>query len=264
MSATDLTTLIKAISGDHVVAFFLVAARVTPLFVVAPLFSSPLMLGRVKTIVALALTIGLTPLAAHGQHLPTDPLAVLGLMLAGLLVGFTFAYAVGAVFAAVQGAGVLSDSVCGFSFGATVDPVNGNQGGALTNFYSFVGLAVFLAIGGDAWTLRGIQATFRVIPIGRGPRLESLVGGAAQMLGTVFLGAVEVAAPILLALVVTDIGFGMVAKVVPQLNVFAVGFPIKIGVGLLVVMASMPFLGGWMTSQLDASVGAALHSLQIA
>ena len=62
--------------------------------------------------------------------------------------------------------------------------------------------------------------------------------------------AIEVAAPILLALVITDIGFGMVAKVVPQLNVFAVGFPVKVGVGMIVVMASLPFLGGWVTSQL--------------
>jgi flagellar biosynthetic protein FliR len=264
MSPNDLTTLIKAISSDHVVAFFLVAARVTPLFLVAPLFSSPLMPARVKGIVALALTIGLTPFAAHGQQLPSEPLAVLGLMLTGLLVGLTFAFAVACVFAAVQGAGVLSDSLTGFSFGSTVDPVNGNQGGTLTNFYSFVGLAVFLAIGGDAWMLRGIQATFRVIPIGRGPRLDSIVGGAVQMFGTVFVGAVEVAAPIVLALVITDIGFGMVSKVVPQLNVFAVGFPVKVGVGLLVVMVSMPFLASWMTSQLDTSVGAALHSLQIA
>ena len=112
--------------------------------------------------------------------------------------------------------------------------------------------------------LKGLQATFVAIPITRSPRLTPLVAGAVQEMGSVFVGAVEVAAPVLLALVVTDIAFGMVAKVVPQLNVFAVGFPVKVGVALLVVMASLPFLGGWITSQLDASVGTALHSLQLA
>ncbi len=264
MSTADLRTLIKAISADHVVAFFLVAARITPLFLVAPLFSSPLMVPRVKSVVLLGLTIGLTPFAAHGLTLPTEPLAVLGLMLAGFLVGLAFAYAVGAVFFAVQSAGVLSDAITGFSFGSTIDPVNGNQGGALTNIYSFVGLAVFLAIGGDAWMMRGVQATFKVIPIDRGPQINSLVGGAVQMFGSVFVGAIEVAAPLLLALVITDIGFGMVAKVVPQLNVFSVGFPAKIAVGMIAVMASLPFLGGWVTSQLETSVGIALHSLHVA
>jgi flagellar biosynthetic protein FliR len=175
-----------------------------------------------------------------------------------------FAYAIAAVFASVQGAGVLADAVSGFSFGASVDPVNGNPGGALTNIYAFAGLAVFLAIGGDAWVMRGIEASFRAVPIGRGPNLDALVGGTVQMFEGVLLGAVEVAAPILLALIVTDVGFGMVAKVMPQLNVFAIGFPVKVLVAVLVVMASLPFIGSWLTSQLDASVGAALHSLQIA
>ena len=91
-----------------------------------------------------------------------------------------------------------------------------------------------------------------------------MVSNAVALVGQIFLGAVEVAAPILLALVVTDIAFGMVAKVVPQLNVFAVGFPVKIGVALLVVIAALPFLAGWMTGQLESSVDAAIHTLQVA
>jgi len=56
----------------------------------------------------------------------------------------------------------------------------------------------------------------------------------------------------------------MVSRVVPQLSVFAVGFPLKIGIGLLVVAATMPFIGGWLTDQLETSVAVALHSLRIA
>ena len=65
----------------------------------------------------------------------------------------------------------------------------------------------------------------------------------------------------MLALMITDVAFGMVSKVVPQLNVFAVGFPIKVGVALLVVAASLPFLGGWMSNQIATSVATALHAL---
>ena len=65
----------------------------------------------------------------------------------------------------------------------------------------------------------------------------------------------------MLAVIVTDIAFGMVSKVVPQLNVFAVGFPFKVGVALLVVGVSLPFIGGWMNNQLADSVGAAVNSL---
>jgi flagellar biosynthetic protein FliR len=131
----------------------------------------------------------------------------------------------------------------------------------MTNFYTFMGMALFLAIGGDAWTLRGLDATFRVIPIGHGPHLGSLMNGALSMFSTVLVGALEVAAPVLLAVTVTDIAFGMVSRVVPQLNVFAVGLPMKVGVTLIVVGVSLPFLAGWLTGQLDTGVVGVLHSL---
>ena len=88
----------------------------------------------------------------HGQHIPTDPLAVAGLIVVNMLVGLPLAFAVACVFAAVQTAGGLADIVSGFSFGATVDPINGNQGGAFAELYGLVGVVLFLAIGGDAWT----------------------------------------------------------------------------------------------------------------
>ena len=110
---------------------------------------------------------------------------------------------------------MLADAVSGFSFGQTVDPVNGNQGGALDQrVLASIGLAMFLAIGGDAWMLRGHPGHVPLVPLGKGPRISSLVGRRdRRSFGTVFVGAVEVAAPILLALVSPTSRFGMVAKV---------------------------------------------------
>jgi flagellar biosynthetic protein FliR len=264
MTASTLTTLVRDIAGNHVLAFFLVLARVTPLFIVAPVFSSPQLIGRVRTILAVGLAIGLTPLAAHGVNLPSDPLSVAGLLIEGIIVGFAFAYAIACVLAAIQGAGVLADFLTGFSYGSTIDPVNGNPGGALTNLYVMVGTMLFLVIGGDAWTIRGLALTFRAVPLSGGPNATSLVAGAESMFSAVLVGAIEVAAPVMLVLVITDIAFGMVSKVVPQLNVFAVGFPVKVGVGLLTVGVAIPFIGGWMSGQLENSVTSALHSLSVA
>lgn len=259
-----MSQLIQQLGGaEHVTAFFLVLARVGPLFTFAPLFSSKMLSARVRGIVAVGLSVGLTGLAVRGQSVAGDPLAVTALLVQNLLVGMAFAFAVGVVFSAVQAAGTLADSASGFSFGAQVDPVNGNQGGAFTQLYGLVGVALFVAIGGDAWTLRGLARTFTLVPLTRAPKLDGLVGGAAQIFGALFTAALEVAAPVMLAMVITDVAFGMVSKVVPQMNLFGVGFPLKIGVALLVVSASMPFIGGWMSDQLASSVGAALQSLSI-
>jgi flagellar biosynthetic protein FliR len=152
---------------------------------------------------------------------------------------------------------VIADGLSGFSFGSQVDPINGNPGGTLTSFYSLVGMALFLAVGGDAWTLRGLGATFTAVPLAHPlstPELRGMIGGAESIVGVVFLGAVEVIAPVMLAVLVADIAFGLVSRVAPQLNVFAVGFPVKIGVSLLVIAVSLPFLAGWMTNQLQDAV----------
>jgi flagellar biosynthetic protein FliR len=69
---------------------------------------------------------------------------------------------------------------------------------------------------------------------------------------------------VLVALLVTDVAFGIVSRVVPQLNVFAVGFPVKVAVALLVVGASLPFAANWISEQLSVSVGAALGALHVA
>ena len=253
MSQLTLNTLLTQIGSDKVTGFFLVLARVSPLFVLAPLFSSKMIPARVKGIVAVGISIGLTPLAVHGQHIPTDPMAVAGMLVVQILVGLAFAFAVGMVLAAIEAAGALTDMVAGFSYGSTLDPVNGNQGGTMTNLYSLVGLAMFIAIGGDAWTLRGLQKTFDLVPLTKAPQIASLTSGVEQAFATIFVSAVEVCAPVILALLITDVAFGMIAKVVPQVNIFGVGFPMKVGVAMLVVAASLPFLGSFMSDQIASA-----------
>lgn len=264
MSAPTLANVVKLLGGTGAVTgFFLVLARVTPLFVLAPLFSSKMLPARVRGILAVALSIGLTPIALHGQRVPGSPLQVAGLVTEGLLVGLLFAFSVGAVFAAVDAAGHLVDNQSGFSFGATVDPINGNQGGVMASLYGLVGTAVFIAIGGDAWVLRGLARTFALVPLTRGPEIASLAAGAEQAFSSILVSAIEVAAPAMLALLITDVAFGMVSRVVPQLNVFGVGFPVKVGVALLIVSAALPFTGNWMSNQLETSVGTALSALHL-
>jgi flagellar biosynthetic protein FliR len=126
-----------------------------------------------------------------------------------------------------------------------------------------VGLVLFLAIGGDAWTLRGLSLTFNAIPIADSFRPRPLISTVESASASVLLGAVEIAAPVILAIMITDIALGMISKVVPQVNVFAVGFTVKVGVTLLIVGVSLPFMGGWMTSQLETSLFSTLHGLRI-
>jgi flagellar biosynthetic protein FliR len=259
-----VSEIISALAGNELAGFILVLARITPLFFIAPLFSSEMIPARVRGIIAVGLAIGLTPIAMHGQHVPSDPVLLAGLVIEGLLTGLGFAFTLAILLAAIESAGALIDVVSGFSYGSLINPMNGQNSAVITRFYSLIGTLIFLIIGGDAWTLKGLDRTFTLVPLTQGPRISSLVGGAEQVFTTVFASALEVAAPVLVALLITDVAFGVVSRVVPQLNVFAVGFPTKVAVALLVVGTSLPFFANWISNQLTVSVGAALGALHVA
>jgi flagellar biosynthetic protein FliR len=256
--------LLRQLAGNDLAGFILVLARVTPLFVIAPLFSSQIIPPHVRGIIAVGISIGLTPIALHGQHIPTDPLLLGGLVIEGLLVGLGFAFTLAVLMAAVESAGSVIDVLSGFSYGSLINPMNGEETAVITRFYSLVGTLIFLVIGGDAWTLKGLARTFQLVPLSSGPRISSLLGGAEQVFANVFTAALEVAAPVLVALLITDVAFGVVSRVVPQLNIFAVGFPTKVAVALLVVGASLPFTANWISNQLSVRVGDALGAMHVA
>ncbi len=258
-----LQQLLEQLGPDRVGAFFMVLARVSPLFVLAPLFSSKMIPGRVRGIVAVALAVGLSPVAGADVHLPTEETAFAALLGKELLVGLAFAFALGALFAAVTIAGSFLDTMIGFSFGSLVDPVTGNQSTVLQQLYSLVSVLVFIAIGGDAWVIRGLARTYEIVGLTQYPQLDAMVAGAVSAFTQIFLAAIEVAGPVILALVLTDAAFGVVSRVVPQLNVFQVGFPAKVVVGLLLISVSLPFVAGWLADELQRDVGAAMQTLKV-
>jgi flagellar biosynthesis protein FliR len=259
-----VTKLLSELAGNNLAGFILVLARVTPLFVIAPLFSSQIIPPHVRGIIAVGISIGLAPIALHGQHIPTDPLTLFELVIEGMLVGLGFAFTLAVLMAGVESAGSLIDVLSGFSYGSLINPMDGQETAVINRFYSLVGTLIFLVINGDAWTLRGLDRTFQLVPLTGAPRLSSLFDGAEQVFSTVFAAALEVAAPVLVALLITDVAFGIVSRVVPQLNIFAVGFPTKVAVALLVVGASLPFTANWISNQLSLSVGDALGALHVA
>jgi flagellar biosynthesis protein FliR len=259
-----VNALLRQFSEEQVAGFMLVIARIAPLFLVAPMFSSKMIPARVRGIAAVGLAVGIAPLAMKGEHVPLDIMSLGALAVKELLVGLAFSFAIAALFAAVTAAGSLADTLIGFSFGALFDPITGNNASVLSQAYSLVGVAIFIAIGGDGWVIQGLNHTYDLVPLVDYPALGPMVAGVQHAFVGIFVAAVELAAPVLLAVIITDAAFGVVARVVPQLNVFQVGFPAKVTVGLLVIGVSLPFAAGWISDELQRSVGAALQSLRVA
>lgn len=260
----DVNELLARFSEQQVAAFFLVLARVSPLFLLAPLFSSKQVPARARGVLAVALTLGLTPVVSRHAKIDLDTLPYALLILKELLVGLAFAYGLSALFAAVQAAGSLLDTLIGFSFGSLVDPITGNQSTVLSQMYALFGAAIFVAIDGDAYVVQGLARTYDAVPLLKSPAIGSLVQGAQTAFSGIFISAFEIAAPVLVAMIITDAALGVVSRVVPQLNVFSTGFPAKMIVGLTLIGVSLPFVSGFIGDQLETTVVTALHTLRIA
>ena len=257
----DPNTLLAHFSEQQVGAFFLVLARVSPLFILAPLFSSKMVNPRVRGIVAVALAVGLMPVVKHGD-IDLEVLPYFGLVVKEVIVGLAFAYALHAMFAALQVAGTLLDTLIGFSFGAIVDPITGTQSAVIQQMYSLFGVAIFIALGGDGYVIAGLGRTYEVVPLLDTPAINSMVQGAQVAFSGIFVSAFMIGAPVIIAMIIVDAAFGVVTKVVPQMNIFAVGFPAKMIVGLTLIGASLPFVAGFVGNSVESTVFEAIATLK--
>ena len=261
---TGAETLLQQFGEQQVLGFFAVLARVMPLFIVAPLFSSRSMPPRVRGVAAVGIAFGLAPIVARGAVMPTDVLGIAFLMGKELLIGVSYAFVLACLFAAVATAGTLLDFSVGFAFGAAIDPLTGNNSAVISQMYVMFATAIFVIVGGVEWVVQGLARTYDLVGITEMPDLGTMVDGAVTSFLQIFVSAIEICGPILLAMIITDAAFGMVSRVAPALNVFAVGFAVKIGVGLLLLALTVPYVGMWIGDEVQGSVTDALRTLKVA
>jgi flagellar biosynthetic protein FliR len=258
-----VNSLLQQFGASQAAGFILVLSRVGPLFVLAPIFSSRMIPARARGVAAVAISMGMAPVALRGNTIPTDVFNLGGLIAKELLVGFAFAFAVAVVFNAVSVAGSFLDVLVGFSFGSLIDPITGNQSPVLSQLYGLVAVMIFIAIGGDAFMIEGLAKTYDLVGVLEFPSLNALIGGANAAFVGIFISALEIAAPVLIAMIITDASFGVVARVSPQMNVFQVGLPAKILIAFLVIGASLPFAAHYIADSLHGGINDSLKSLKV-
>ncbi|HEV7641626.1 MAG TPA: flagellar biosynthetic protein FliR [Gaiellaceae bacterium] len=252
---------LPGVARTEAVAFILVLSRIGGIFFLAPVFSSRIIPARAKLIAALAISLALTPIAEHGQRISDDPIVITQLLVKEIGIGLAFALALGTITAAVQAAGSLIDTLAGFSFGAIIDPMSGVNAAVLSQLYSVFTALVLVLSGGDRLMIEALARSYTLVPLGTMPQPGRLAGLATNELSQLALVGVELAAPVVVALVVADASFGLVARAVPQMNVFVVALPAKIILTFAIVAASLPVLALHLQDQLNASIQNGLAAL---
>lgn len=215
-------------------ATMLAGVRTTAFVMIAPPFSYGAIPARIKAMLAMALALAMSGAVSPGYaSLGTGPFfAALTLQ---VLTGAVLGFLVLVCFSAVQAAGSLIDVFGGFQMAQAFDPQAMINGAQFTRLFQMTSLALLFASGGYQVVLAGLARSFDVIPVdgllSLASPAEMLVDGVVQM----FLASVQIAGPLILVLFLADAGLGLITRVAPALNAFAMGFPIKILLTLVLV-----------------------------
>ncbi|WP_110588067.1 flagellar biosynthetic protein FliR [Microbacterium suaedae] len=223
-----------ALDFSWIEAVALACVRITAFIVVAPPFSHSMIPMRIKAMLGIGIALATAPVVAPGyEPLGTGPflMALAGQVLTGALLGFL----VLALFSAVQGAGHLVDMFGGFQMAQAFDPGTNLNGAQFTRLFQMTAILLLFTSDGYQLILGGLFRSFDAIPvtgiISFDRPAELLTGTIGQMM----LSAVQIAGPLLIVLFLADAGLGLITRVAPALNAFAMGFPIKIGLTLILV-----------------------------
>lgn len=217
----------------------LAGVRLTAFLVIAPPFSYAGFPARIKAMLGIGLAIAIAPRVAEGYTtLDTGPFLVSLVM--QLIIGFFLGFLVVMAFSAVQSAGNLIDLFGGFQLAQAYDPQAMINGAQFTRLFHMAALALLFSTDGYQLILGGLMRSFDAIPVtmnlSEAPNPEVLVTAFSQL----FLSALQIAGPMIIVLFLADVGLGLLTRVAPAINAFALGFPLKILI--TVVFAGVVFL----------------------
>ncbi|MFG6448194.1 flagellar biosynthetic protein FliR [Roseateles sp. BYS180W] len=231
--------------------------RMLALLAAMPVFSQRSVPMRVRIGLALFVAVSAQPSLPPIPALPLDaPLLLLGLVGQQMLVGLAMGFAVRIVFVSMEFAGELIGLQMGLNFAGFFDPASGGQGTATARFFGSMVAFLFVAINGHLMLIQALVQSFHVFPVGDAP-LRFVMQAQPQVWGgEIFRTGLWIALPLLSMLLFVNAVLGVISRVAPQLNVFSIGFPLTVSIGLIGLVATLPLMEQPFTQALHRMLSA--------
>lgn len=245
----DMETLLQSFP-----VFLLIFCRISAFFVVIPVFSSQSLPATFK--IGLSFLVALVVFSSRGTGIvvPQDLTYILLVAreaLIGLLLGF-IGYL---MFMTIQTAGSFIDIQIGFGIANVIDPMTGASAPIIGNFKYMIALLLFLSMNGHHYLLNAIVYSYNWVPLDNDLFVKMINGSLSEFLvrsfAQSFMLAFQMSAPLVTALFLTDIGLAFLARTAPQYNVFVIGVPLKIIIGLALLLILMPSLAALFQNLFD-------------
>jgi flagellar biosynthetic protein FliR len=226
-----------------IAAFIFPLARILGLLSTAPMFNNAAMPRRTRLIAGLAIAMALVPALPPMPALPAGSWVGLAILAQQIIVGVIMGFALRIALAAVDLTGELVGLQMGLSFAVFFDPQSTGQTPVISEFFGLLATLAFLAMNGHLLALSMLAESFTVFPVAietlSAVGMGRLVTGAAM----IFVIGLMISLPLVVSLLIANIGMGFLSRVAPQLNLFAVGFPVTLLAGFAVIGLSLPYIG---------------------
>lgn len=242
-----------------IAAFLWPFLRIVAVMVSEPLLGHRAIPIRVRIGFALLLAIlvasTLPPPPAVELASATGMLVAAQQILVGLAIGFSMRILMGAV----EMAGSIVGLSMGLGFATFFDPQNSAQVPVMAQFTGLLGVLIFFSINGHLMVVSALVESFRVLPVAAAPLSGGGFNALALAGGQIFVIGVVLSLPVLAALLIVNVGMGVMSRAAPQLNLFAVGFPVTLFAGFAVLLLSLPYLAPHFIRMYEEGVGTALR-----
>ncbi|MDY0036683.1 MAG: flagellar biosynthetic protein FliR [Zoogloea oleivorans] len=234
-------------------------ARILGLMGSAPVFNNNAMPRRIKLMVGLAVAIGMVPALPAATPISLSSWNGMLMLLQQTIIGIAMGLTMRVVFAALDVMGELISLQMGLSFATFFDPIAGGQTAVVGELLTLLSTLIFLSLNGHLLMLDALAASFVWLPIADAPLHKEGWMMLVRFGSTIFASGLLMALPVVTALLITNIALSILTRAAPQLNLFAIGFPITLSVGFGVLILSLghlaPILQGFYDAGFNTMAG---------
>lgn len=222
-------------------AFIFPLARILALVASAPVIGNKQVPIRVKVGFAMLVTFLIAPTLSIPPDIEASSGPGLFILLQQILVGLAMGFAMRLVFTAIDMAGDIMGMQMGLGFASFYDPLNFTNTQVIAQFLGMLAALAFLSMNGHLYMLSTLAESFQAFPISTNIPSAHAMQTLALWGGSIFAHALRLSLPLIAALLITNLALGILTRSAPQLNIFAIGFPITLVVGFATLMLSLPY-----------------------
>jgi flagellar biosynthetic protein FliR len=225
-----------------IAAFIFPLARILAFIAAAPLWSTAGIPRRTRLILGIAITVAIAPSLPNMPSVQPASLTGLWIMLQQMLIGIGMGFAARIVFAAFDLAGEFIGAQMGLGFATFYDPLSSSQTPVIAEFYGLIALLLFLSMNGHLLYFATLAQSFSAMPVGTTPLSSASWLNLAELGSKIFSAGLLLALPVVVALMITNVALAVLTRAAPQLNIFALGFPLTLLGGFVAIAISMNYL----------------------